>query len=489
MLASVVICTYNRVDLLGPSLQSLIRQKFPTESFELIVVDNNSTDETPSLIREVSSSSPVKMTYVFEGQQGLSFARNAGILASCGDIVVFTDDDVEADENWLFNLVKAFDSPDVACAGGPLKAVWPTARPEWLTDDLLPAIAINEFPGAQTCGEFKGPLYPWGANLAFRRSIFSTAGFFPTNLGRIGSSLLSNEEIFLCRKIERSNGRIAFAAGAIINHKVAASRLKKSWFLRRYFLQGCSDATLDVISGSNLYRQIKRVVDSIQNNVPPQGLENFNHRCFLRASVGYFYQLSTLLEDRKLRVDRLRVLDAVVSSVASSSPILSLQDQLNKRTAWAQSLQSDLDKRDALVRSLQGELTERTTWAMNLRDELAQRDRVILALQKQFQDRTDWALNLQEDLRQRDIVIMKMQKEFTDRTDWALQMKEQLTEAATRISDLEKEVSAKYAITQELEEQIEQLRVKLDKNKLPPVKIVEKLAALVRSRGTKSQKK
>src|SRR5574340_52790 len=107
MKASVIICTYNRADLLKESILSVQNQDFPSDQYEIIVVDNNSADDTKDVVTETAKDSPVRIIYVFEGKQGLSHARNTGINNSDGEIIVFTDDDVEAEKSWLRELVAA----------------------------------------------------------------------------------------------------------------------------------------------------------------------------------------------------------------------------------------------------------------------------------------------------------------------------------------------------------------------------------------------
>jgi len=152
--ASVIICTYNRSALLRGSVLSVLNQDFPSDQYEMIVVDNNSADDTEKVVKELALSSSVRIEYVFEKNQGLSHARNAGIRKAKGEIIVFTDDDIEAERSWLCELISAFDSPDVACAGGPIRPVWSGERPTWLTDEWVGYLTVGDFPSARETGEF-----------------------------------------------------------------------------------------------------------------------------------------------------------------------------------------------------------------------------------------------------------------------------------------------------------------------------------------------
>jgi glycosyltransferase involved in cell wall biosynthesis len=307
MKASIVICTYNRSGLLEESIRSLLKQDFSAGQFEIIVVDNNSADNTRNAVQTLAAASPVKIAYVFEGQQGLSHARNAGIRHAGGEIVVFTDDDIEAEPSWLVSLISAFNSPDVACAGGPIRSIWPCNRPEWLTDEWLTYLTVNDFPDVHKTGEFRMPNYPFGANIAFRKDVFQTIGLFPANLGRIGRNLLSSEEITLCRKIWSEGKRIAFAPDAVIYHKILESRLRKMWFYHRTYWQGRSDALLDVETHAALSPRRRYFAADLSRHYRGNKSSEFTSVCHVRAAMGYIYQsLASVNGDEFRRLRALR---------------------------------------------------------------------------------------------------------------------------------------------------------------------------------------
>ncbi|WP_243370856.1 glycosyltransferase [Geotalea sp. SG265] len=306
MRASVIICTYNRSEFLKQSILSILVQDFTENEFEIVVVDNNSTDCTKQVVDQfIESNANVK--YVLEPRQGLSFARNTGIDAARGEIVIFTDDDVLAGKEWLYNMMKVFDNLDVMGAGGPLRPVWLAPRPDWLPDELLEPLTISEFPSAHEIGEFKWPHYPWGANMAFRKDIFAEVGKFATDLGRIGDRLLSNEELELYARIESSGKRIRFAPNAVIYHKVVPERLKKQWFYHRHYWQGRSDAVFDVRKGESTLTKAKHCVGIISK--APNN--NFTERCRCRWAKGYIHQL--LLANAEPSILQIRILEVIFS--------------------------------------------------------------------------------------------------------------------------------------------------------------------------------
>jgi glycosyltransferase involved in cell wall biosynthesis len=290
-------------------------QAFPKDAFEVIVVDNNSTDNTRQTVNALSVSTPVAMRYVFEGRQGLSFARNRGFIESVGEIVLFSDDDIDADRNWLRGMVEAFESSDVVAAGGPIKPLWEADRPAWLPDRMLDYLGVSNFSSAEQKGEFIAPNAPFGVNMAFRREVLQQFGMFPTALGRIGNRLLSNEEIELFQRIQASGLKIHFAANAVIRHKIDPRRLTKKWFYRRHYWQGRSDAVLD--------RNLERDVLEKARAMLPQFFEmrrntnslSFEERFNYFWLLGYLHQL--VFSEGNGDWHQMRALEKVLSYAAS----------------------------------------------------------------------------------------------------------------------------------------------------------------------------
>src|SRR5262245_27749696 len=116
---SVIVCTFNRATRLALALRALARVSVPDGlAWELIIVDNNSTDETARIVREFAALSGLRVRYLFETRQGLSFARNTGIASAEGRIIALTDDDVLVEPNWIASIHQAFAEHEVACVGG-----------------------------------------------------------------------------------------------------------------------------------------------------------------------------------------------------------------------------------------------------------------------------------------------------------------------------------------------------------------------------------
>src|ERR1039458_7067822 len=189
MKIAVILCTYNRCQLLVGALDSIAASVLPESlEWEVLVVDNNSSDQTREVVEGFSRRYPGRFRYVFECQQGLSCARNAGIRESQSEILAFTDDDVIVEPDWLWTLTSVLQAGEWTGAGGRIVAVWPGPLPSWLStadpDTLGP---YGEFNLGTESGPLRRP--PYGANMAFRREVFEKYGDFRTDLGRSGSNL------------------------------------------------------------------------------------------------------------------------------------------------------------------------------------------------------------------------------------------------------------------------------------------------------------
>src|SRR5436305_8400951 len=133
---SVIISTYNRCEMLPAALESILAQETAGTRYELIVVDNNSTDKTREVVESFIARGHANLRYVFEGKQGLSHARNAGIAAARAPIIAFTDDDVRAASDWVASIKRVFDEhPEVDFVGGKVLPRWEAEPPSWLTPD------------------------------------------------------------------------------------------------------------------------------------------------------------------------------------------------------------------------------------------------------------------------------------------------------------------------------------------------------------------
>ncbi|HZT77136.1 MAG TPA: glycosyltransferase [Vicinamibacterales bacterium] len=175
---SIVVPTHNRADTLGRVLHTLVSQDAPGIDYEVLVVDNNSTDATRAVVDEFGTID-ARIRYLFEPRQGVSYARNLGIAHASAPLIAFLDDDVEARADWLVSLKRAFaEHPDADCIGGRVRPRWTTPRPAWLTNSHVGAIAVQDRPQPFTVGPHNASPCLLTANFACRRSVFEDVGLF-----------------------------------------------------------------------------------------------------------------------------------------------------------------------------------------------------------------------------------------------------------------------------------------------------------------------
>ena len=227
------MATYNRGALLADAIRSVLAQTAPdTPVFELLVVDNNSSDDTRAIVqREAAADRRVR--YLFEPQQGLSHARNAGINATSAPIIAFTDDDVRAGSDWVAALFRAFlEFPDASIVGGRVLPMWPSPPPAWLTADHWSPLAIVDYGDAPIRITPADPRCLVGANMAFRRSVFESIGMFATDFQRVGNRIGSLEDHEFLLRLLRAGLTGVYDPRVIIHAEVQPNRLEREYHRR-----------------------------------------------------------------------------------------------------------------------------------------------------------------------------------------------------------------------------------------------------------------
>ena len=242
MSITVIVCTYNRCTTLAKALNSVAASVLPDSmEWDVIVVDNNSTDNTRGVIEDFCRSYPNRFKYLLETQQGVSYARNAGIRWSRNEVIAFMDDDVFVEPGWLGNLTQSLQSGEWVGAGGRIFPQWECSPPNWLTIGgphlSGPFVAFDRGSEAGPLGE-----PPFGANMAFRRELFEKHGGFRTDLGRSGNKLLSNEDTEFGRRLLSNGVKLRYEPSAVMHHPVTKNRLQKRYLLAWWFGKGRADA-------------------------------------------------------------------------------------------------------------------------------------------------------------------------------------------------------------------------------------------------------
>src|SRR5437763_7622959 len=237
MTFSVVIATYNRAADLRATLDSLSALR-PSGDWEVIVVDNNSSDDTRAAVETAARAFPVPLRYVFEREQGRSPALNAGIRLAAGEIVATTDDDVRVDPDWLDRAREGLERLHCDYVGGRVLPIWGAAPPAWLPNrggKHWAVIALLDY-GPEAI-EF-GARVPLGVNMAFRREAFERAGLLDPATGRKAGTLLGQEVREWCIRARAAGVRGFYVPELVLRHIIPASRLNKAYFRRGFFLRG-----------------------------------------------------------------------------------------------------------------------------------------------------------------------------------------------------------------------------------------------------------
>lgn len=234
-LVSVVIPSRNRCESLADAVESVLGQTTAV-SYELIVVDNNSTDDTRRVVERYQARE--RVTYVFEPYPGISTARNAGIKAAQADVIAFIDDDCRAGPDWITTIKKTFDEyADVSCIGGKVLPRWQQQPPPWLDRSHWSPLALTDYGNEPILMDASRPVCLICASLAFRRSVFDTVGLFSTKLSR-------SEDHELLLRFYNAGGKALYVPAMIATTEVPLDRCTKAYHRRWHLQHGRDCATM-----------------------------------------------------------------------------------------------------------------------------------------------------------------------------------------------------------------------------------------------------
>ena len=268
---SVVVCTYNHSNLLKNCIASLCAQTLNKEKYEIIVVDNNSKDDTAEVVKAFENDELIR--YVFEERQGLSHARNRGVSEASGNYIAFIDDDAKAAPNWLEVAYEILDStqPALDCLGGPYHPLYLSQKPKWFLDKY----EIRGFGDSQKYLNAHEMLS--GSNMIWLKDSLTSIGQFNENFGVIGKQLKLGEETDAFEKLWSLNGQaqILFAPNLIIYHLVPEFKMSVGYRLKRKFAQGQYHAQKTIVDVKN--QQIIALFQSIVT--------------FLKSSIRFLFKI------------------------------------------------------------------------------------------------------------------------------------------------------------------------------------------------------
>jgi glycosyltransferase involved in cell wall biosynthesis len=249
--ASVAICTYNRCQSLPKTLDSLVAMDKPEGAWELLVIDNNSSDQTAEIVQSYSNRLPMK--YIFEERQGLAHARNRALKECTGDLLIFTDDDVVVSKEWLCAYVAAASQyPAADYFGGRILPYWPQGRPGWVKDESMPLIGglLGHYDlGSITRLYSENDMHPFGANFVLRRSLFERLPSFNPEFGVSGKTPGRGEEAEYFQRAHTQGSIGVYVGEALCLHAVNPDHLSLKFLYRFGVQKGLAHARLTGSAG------------------------------------------------------------------------------------------------------------------------------------------------------------------------------------------------------------------------------------------------
>ncbi|MCK4662947.1 MAG: glycosyltransferase family 2 protein [Bacteroidales bacterium] len=230
---SVIVCTYNRDRYLNDCFESLKNQTYNKQFFEIILINNNSTDNTEKISKQFQAKNPdLNFRYYIEKKQGLSNARNKGIEVAKGEYIAFVDDDAIADKNYIINLAKTFEEQiEYTAIGGKVIPIYPNnKKPVWMSKYIQRM--VSEVDYGNIAGEFYKRKYPVGCNMAFHKSFFDKHGGFNADL------TLRSDDKFIFSKLRKLKKKTFYAPDVIVHHNIESYRLEPDFIKKLSILNG-----------------------------------------------------------------------------------------------------------------------------------------------------------------------------------------------------------------------------------------------------------
>ena len=233
MILSIVICSYNRASYIGDALTSLYKQSSGLASFEAIIVDNNSTDNTSEVFQNWRDTHPLgNFTYTTEKQQGASYARNTGSKLANGAWLCFMDDDAVATEHYVQNIIRHIqDQPFVVGFGGRIIPKYIPSEPNWMSHYV--SSLVGNFDYAPVACAFENGKYPLESNMIVKKDVYEQIGGFNTSLpGVVGTLRIGGEGKELFYKIMSLGHKIYYDPSICVYHVVEVKKLTSEYMYR-----------------------------------------------------------------------------------------------------------------------------------------------------------------------------------------------------------------------------------------------------------------
>ncbi len=262
MIISIIIPTLNRASLLFLAIESFVIQNFPAEQFEILVVDNGSTDSTKDVVEAAIASHPAhQIRYICESEPGLLSGRHRGAIEAKGEILTFVDDDIEAAINWLPAIKESFDNLSVQIVGGRNLPKYEVEPPEWL-EWFWSTYPYGKYCGYLSLLDFGNQTreidasYVWGLNFSIRKSaLFELGGFHPDSIPKHWQHFQGDGETGLTQKANQQGYKAIYQPKALVFHQVPTERMTYEYFAQRCFYQGVCDSYTEIRSNKGRWKQ------------------------------------------------------------------------------------------------------------------------------------------------------------------------------------------------------------------------------------------
>lgn len=227
---SCVICSYNRERYIAGAIESLVNQTLSPADYEIIIIDNNSTDNTANICASLleKHSATHNIYYFVEKKQGLSHARNRGIDEAKSGLICYIDDDAIAEADFLENIVKFFEQkPEAAGVGGKIIPRYVDGKPDWM-NHFMEGL-VSKVDNGENVFQYDGRKFPIGCNMTYQKSWLEKIGRFDPDLGRKGNSGEASEEKDVFMKIFAKGGKVFYLPNAGVEHVIEQNRLQYSY--------------------------------------------------------------------------------------------------------------------------------------------------------------------------------------------------------------------------------------------------------------------
>ncbi|MGB7925868.1 MAG: glycosyltransferase family 2 protein [Pyrinomonadaceae bacterium] len=231
---TVIIATYNRADMLPEAVESVLAQDAFGVRYEVIVVDNNSPDQTREVVESIIARGDApNLRYLFEGKQGVAHARNTALAHARAPIIAFTDDDVRVAPDWVATIKRSLDEhPEVDCVGGKVLPRWREEPPDWLTPKHWSPLALSDYGETPIYTNTERPICLVTANLAFRREVFDRIGLFEPACQRVKDGIGSTEDHELQMRFWNTGGQGLYDPRLRVEADVQPERMDKAYHRR-----------------------------------------------------------------------------------------------------------------------------------------------------------------------------------------------------------------------------------------------------------------